>query len=139
GNKTNGYFRVGIIRRRVLLLYRVAQIAGGRVIFVVRTDDAPNQLVADDVAGAKVGKVHVVDVIEDLAHQAQSGNLALGQVHLRDIAGDDDFGTKAQTRQKHLHLRCSGVLGFVEDDEGIVERAAAHIRQGGYFDDAGFH
>ncbi len=30
-------------------------------------------------------------------------------------------------------------MGLVEDDIGVVERAPAHKREGGNFDDAGFH
>ena len=36
---------------------------------------------------------------------------------------------EADARQEHLHLLAGGVLRLVEDDEAVVERAAAHVRQ----------
>ena len=37
--------------------------------------------------------------------------------------------SEADARQEHFHLLAGGVLRLVEDDEAVVERAAAHIRQ----------
>ena len=48
------------------------------------------------------------------------------QVGLRHIARDHGFGAEADAREEHLHLLDGGVLRLIEDDEGIVERAAAH-------------
>jgi len=36
--------------------------------------------------------------------------------------------------RKHHHLLGRGVLRFVEDDEGVGKRAAAHVGEGGDFD-----
>ena len=38
------------------------------------------------------------------------------------------FEPKPEPGQEHLHLLGRGVLRLVEDDEGVVERAAAHER-----------
>ena len=51
------------------------------------------------------------------------------QIDLRDVAGDHDLRTGAHPRQKHLHLGNGGVLRLVEDDEGLVQRATAHVGQ----------
>ena len=53
----------------------------------------------------------------------------LGQVDLGDVAGDHDLGAEAEPGQEHLHLLGRGVLRLVEDDERVVERAAAHVGQ----------
>ena len=42
----------------------------------------------------------------------------------------------AEPGQEHLHLLGGGVLGLVEDDEGVVQRAAAHEGQRGHLDRA---
>ena len=41
----------------------------------------------------------------------------------------------SEPREKHLHLRDGGVLCLVEDDEGIVERSAAHVGQRNHLHD----
>ena len=52
-----------------------------------------------------------------------------GQVDLGDVAGHDDLGAEAEPGQEHLHLLGRGVLRLVQDDERVVERPAAHVRQ----------
>ena len=44
------------------------------------------------------------------------------------------FGIVAHPRQKHLHLRNGRVLGLVQNDEGVVERPPAHVRQRNHLD-----
>ena len=56
------------------------------------------------------------------------------QVDLRHVAGDDDFRAGAHPRQKHLHLRDGRVLGFVENDKRLVQRAASHVGQRNHLD-----
>ena len=60
--------------------------------------------------------------------------LAVGHVDLGDVAGDDDARAEADAGQEHLHLLGRRVLRLVEDDEAVVERAAAHERQRGDLD-----
>ena len=43
------------------------------------------------------------------------------------IASNDELAAKAHARKEHLHLLGRCVLSLVKNDEGIVERAAAHI------------
>jgi hypothetical protein len=51
------------------------------------------------------------------------------QVDLAGVAGDDRLRAEADPRQEHLHLLGRRVLRLVEDDERVVERAAAHERE----------
>ena len=74
-----------------------------------------------------------------LLDDAQAGLLAARQVGLGDVAGDDDLGAEAEPGQEHLHLLGRGVLRLVEDDERVVERAAAHERQRRDLDGPGRH
>ena len=46
------------------------------------------------------------------------------------------FDAEPEARQEHLHLLGRRVLRFVEDDERVVQRAAAHERDRRDFDDA---
>ena len=56
------------------------------------------------------------------------------QVNLCNVAGDDGFGADADARQEHFHLLRRRVLCFVKDDEGMVERASAHVGKRSDFD-----
>ena len=51
------------------------------------------------------------------------------QVDLRDVAGDDHLRVEAEPGEEHLHLLGARVLRLVEDDEAVVQRAAAHEGQ----------
>jgi len=42
------------------------------------------------------------------------------------VAADHHPAAHPEARKEHLHLERRGVLRLVEDDEGVVERAAAH-------------
>ena len=64
---------------------------------------------------------------------------AEGQVHLGDVPGDHHLGAEAEPGQEHLHLFRRGVLRLVQDDERVVERAAAHVGQRGHLDGPGGH
>ena len=68
---------------------------------------------------------------------AQAAGLAGRQVDLRDVAGHHDPRAEAQPGQEHLHLLGRGVLRLVQDDERVVQRPAAHVRQGRDLDRAG--
>ena len=70
-----------------------------------------------------------LDVAEDVAHDDEPGALVARQVDLGDVAGDDHLRAEAEPGQEHLHLLGRGVLRLVEDDERVVERAAAHERE----------
>ncbi len=94
---------------------------------------------AHDVGAGQATELDVVDVAEDVLDDGQTGGLAAGQVDLRGVARDDDLGAKTQAGEEHLHLADRRVLGLVQDDEGVVEGASAHVGQGRDFDRAGGH
>ena len=100
-----------------------------RVELVVGRDDLADQPVPDDVVGGEPVEADVLDAVEDLLDDAQAALGAAGQVDLGDVAGDHDLGAEAEPGQEHLHLLGRGVLRLVEDDERVVERAAAHVGQ----------
>ena len=64
---------------------------------------------------------------------------AVGQVDLGHVAGHDDLRAEAEAGEEHLHLLGRGVLRLVEDDERVVERAAAHVRERRDLDRAALH
>ncbi len=66
---------------------------------------------------------HGLEHIHGLQQSAAAG---VGQVNLRDIAGDYGLGVEAHAGHEHLHLLRRRILRFVQDDERIVERAATH-------------
>src|SRR4051794_34426984 len=106
-----------------------------RGVLVVGRDDPLHELVPDNVLGLEADELDVVDVLEDLRHDQQTGALIALEVDLRDVAGHDHLRVEAEAREEHLHLLRRGVLGLVEDDEGVRERAAAHEGQRRDLDD----
>ncbi len=93
-----------------------------------------DQLVANDVFFGEVGKCDAFEVGEDLFGFFQAAFLTAGQVDLGRVAGHDGLRAKADSRQEHFHLLAGGVLRFVEDDERVGERSAAHKGKRGDLD-----
>ena len=69
----------------------------------------------------------------------EAGSFVTRQIDLRGIPRDDAFRIDAEPGQKHEHLLGGGVLRFIEDDEGVVERAAPHEGERRNFDDIPLH
>ena len=61
------------------------------------------------------------------------------EVDLRGVACDDHFGAVAETGEEHHHLVFGCVLCFIEDDERVIEGAAAHEGEGDDFDEIAGH
>ena len=62
-------------------------------------------------------------------HLDEPGRLLAREVDLRHVTGDDHPRAEPEPREEHLHLLGRRVLRLVEDDERVVERAAAHERE----------
>ena len=69
---------------------------------------------------------------------SKPGLLMHRQVDLRFVARNHRLGIDAQPRQEHEHLLRRRVLRLVENDEGMIQRAAAHVGQRRNLDDASF-
>src|SRR5205814_2479977 len=95
--------------------------------------DPLNERVADDIVFVQVDKSNSIDVAQAVGGVGQAAARLLGQIDLRDVAGDDDLRALAHARQEHHHLRHRRVLALVEDDDRLVKGPAAHIRQWDYF------
>src|SRR5579884_420063 len=90
---------------------------------------------AYDVALVEVVERDPVDAFEHVNRFDQPATACIGQVDLRDIAGDYCLRVKAQTRDEHLHLFGRSVLGFIENDEAVIQRASTHERDRSNLDD----
>ena len=80
-----------------------------------------------------------VHVFQQLPGLHQPGDRSGRQVDLGHVAGNHRLGAESQAGQKHHHLLGSGVLGLVQDHEGVVQGAAPHESQGGHLNDAPLH
>ena len=69
-----------------------------------------------------------------IALEPDEAAAAAGHVDLGGVAGDDGLGAEADAGEEHLHLLGRRVLRLVEDDEAVVERAAAHERERRHLD-----
>ena len=59
----------------------------------------------------------------------QAGMFVRRQINLRFVAGDDRLGAVAEPREKHQHLLGRRILRLVQNDEGVVQGAPAHVGQ----------
>src|SRR5579859_996739 len=105
----------------------------------VRLDDPLDELVADDVLVPEADERDPLDRPEDVLHGDEPRGLVARKVDLRHVAGHDDPRPEAEPRQEHLHLLRARVLGLVEDDERVVQGAAAHERERRHLDRAFLH
>src|SRR5271166_2296521 len=64
---------------------------------------------------------------------AESAAFAGRQVDLRQVAGHHHFRIESLASQHHLHLLRRAVLGFVQNDETVVQGSPAHERDGRNF------
>ena len=102
--------------------------------FIVGVDDAGHDWVTNDVG---IGKLHKSDpggAGQDAGGFGQARAAGLTEVDLGGIAGDHAFAVLSQAGQEHEHLRGGRILGFIEDDEGMAERPAAHVGEWGDLD-----
>src|SRR2546423_949560 len=113
--------------------------AGLLGVQLVRLHDPLDELVSHDVLVPEADECDAVDRGEDVLHLDQPRGLLARQVDLGHVAGDDHLGAEAEPRQEHLHLLRARVLRLVEDDEGVVQGAAAHEGERRDLDLAAFH
>ena len=82
---------------------------------------------ADHVGGGEADGAETIDALQLAYRIGQPAHpIAAGNVDLPRIAADYHPAVLAEAGEEHLHLLARGVLRFVEDDEGIRQRAAAH-------------
>ena len=94
---------------------------------------------ADNILLRKIALCNAIHVLENMQriHKAAAGTVR--QIDLGHIAGHNHLGTYTHTGQKHLHLLRCGILRLIQDDKGIIQRAAAHICQRSNLNDLLFH
>lgn len=110
----------------------------GVAVGFVGFDDFEHEGMPDNIAAAERVKIDARNVLENAANFEQAALFGPREIDLRDVARDDHPGFFAEAGEKHHHLLGGGILRLVEDDEGIGERASAHVGERGNFDDAFF-
>ena len=106
---------------------------------VVGADDALHEVVADDVFLFEADEGDAWGCGVAVGGVEEAGVAGLGQVGLGGVACHDHLAALAHAGQEHFHLAFGAVLGFVQDDGGVVECAAAHEGEGDDFDDVVLH
>ena len=115
-------------------LQRKLPSADGFLIPLVSLHDFLHQAVANDVAFVELDKADAFDAAQHFHGVDQAAAFSGRQIDLREVAGHHHFRVEALARQHHLHLLGGAVLRFVQNDEAVVQRAAAHERDGRHFD-----
>ena len=88
-----------------------------------------DQPVADNVPVVESDDPDAVDAAQHVDHGYETRIFTTRQVDLRHVARHDEARVAPHTRKEHLELRDGRVLRFVQNHEGVVERAAAHERE----------
>src|SRR5437879_2658192 len=104
------------------------------VVPLVRFDNALHQVVPHHVAFIEVHKADARYALKHFERIQQAAALTARKVDLSDVAVHYHLGIEALARQHHFHLLGGAVLGLIQDDEAVVERAAAHEGNGRHFD-----
>ena len=76
---------------------------------------------------------------EDANGLLEAAGFTVGQVDLGHVAGDDGLGAEADAGEEHFHLLRGGVLGLIQDNKAVIERAPAHIGKRRNLNGALFH
>ena len=103
---------------------------------LVRFDDAPDQWMAHHVGGDKAGEGDAAYLAQNFHRLFEPAFRAARQIDLGRVARYHRLGAKAHAGEEHFHLLGCGVLGFVQNDERVIQGAAAHVGQRGDFDRA---
>ena len=96
------------------------------VVAVVGFHNALYESVPNDVLLVKVHECDSFHAIQNVNGVQEPAFLSSGKIDLCLIAGNDHLGVESLAREDHLHLLERSVLGFVEDDKAVIQRAAAH-------------
>src|SRR6185312_14334831 len=88
--------------------------------------DALHEGMAHDVVCVEERERHSLHTAQHIDDMTETRLLAGWKVRLRDVARHDGLRAEADARQEHLHLLDGRVLRLIENNEGIVERAATH-------------
>src|SRR5262249_40841730 len=101
-------------------------------------NDQLDKVMPDDILLVEIYDSNAFESAYHSLSLHQSRPFARWQVDLSNIAGDDRFGSEADTSKKHLHLFGCSVLSFIENDERVRKGAAAHERKRSNFYDPFF-
>lgn len=95
----------------------------------VTVDNVANQTAAHNILALEFVDVYVRQIPQTAHCVLQS--IRSADIALLHITIDNHLAVFANARQEHLHLRQTGVLRLIEDDEGFaVEGLTAHKSQG---------
>ena len=81
---------------------------------------------ADHVGHREPGHRDAFHAFQERDGVGEAGIGRIDQVHLAGIAGHRHARAFAQAGQDHLHLQARGVLGLVDQHEGMRQGATAH-------------
>src|SRR5579875_2046089 len=95
----------------------------------IGANDLRDERMAHDVVLGQLDDLNPCDPGEQRGCIDQPAAHPGRQIDLRHVPVDDHPRTVPEPRQKHFELLVCCVLRLIEDDEGIRQRAAAHVRQ----------
>jgi len=92
--------------------------------------DACDELVSHDVHLTEAADGDALDVFESAHGIDEAAGATAFEVYLAVVARDDHLAALTEPREEHQHLLLGGVLRFVENNDRVIKRAAAHAGDG---------
>ena len=89
-------------------------------VLIVSTNDALHQVVPHHVAFVEIHEGQTFYVFQNISSFEKTAAPRIGQINLRNVAGNDGFGIETQTGDKHFHLFRGRVLCLVQNYERII-------------------
>ncbi len=110
-----------------------------RFILSISVDDSRHQAVSHDILLVQANHSDSFYIFQNAKGFNETTLFWTWKVNLGHVARYNHFGVHAHAGEEHLDLGGRCVLGFVEDDNSIVEGATTHECQGRDLDDVLFH
>ncbi len=100
---------------------------GRRAVLLIGVDDGADKFVPNDILVTEINKSDPGHTLERLERFEQARAFVRRKIDLSAVAGHDALRARPDPGQEHEHLLAGGVLRFIEDDEGVAQRAPAHV------------
>src|SRR4029453_15058449 len=99
-----------------------------RAGLLIGADNGTYQFMPDDVALCEVYSPNSGNSFQGRQCLTKTKAIVRREIDLRHVSGDHAFGMRPDASQEHEHLLGRRVLGFFENDKGVLQRPTTYVR-----------